>query len=105
MSLGSKIRQIRCRAGLSQKEVAIKSNITVSFLSQVERDITSPSLKSLTNIARAMGIKVSYLVSEDGTAPKRIELVKKDTNERIVLQEGDDIYIHLTVWYYFFLIM
>lgn len=96
MSLGSRIRQIRCRAGLSQKEIAQKSGITVSFLSQVERGIASPSIKSLRNIARAIGIRVSYLLSEDTAESKRIELVKKDTNERIVLQEGDDIYFHLT---------
>ncbi len=94
MGLGNRIRQIRCRAGLSQKEVAKKSGITVSFLSQVERGIASPSIKSLKNIAMAMGTSVGYLLGEDVIGSKRIELVKKYTREKIALENGDSIYIH-----------
>jgi transcriptional regulator with XRE-family HTH domain len=96
MSLGSRIRQLRCRAGLSQKEVAKKSDITVSFLSQVERDIATPSLKSLRNIALAIGARVSYLLGEDTATSKKIELVKRNTNERIVLGNGDSIYLKIS---------
>jgi transcriptional regulator with XRE-family HTH domain len=89
MSLGNRIRQTRHRAGLSQKEVARKSGLTISFLSQVERDITTPSLKSLRNIALAIGAKMSYLLDEDTADSKRIELVKKNTKEKIILESGD----------------
>jgi transcriptional regulator with XRE-family HTH domain len=96
MSLGSRIKQLRCRVGLSQKEVAKKSDITVSFLSQVERDIATPSLKSLRNIALTIGARVSYLLGEDTTTSKKIELVKKNTNERLVLGNGDSIYLKIS---------
>ena len=96
MSLGDRIRQTRCRAGLSQKEVAKKSGITVSFLSQVERGIASPSIKSLKNIALAIGTNISHLLDEHLAVPKRIELVKKDTNEKIMLESGDSIYFYLS---------
>ena len=94
MNLGNKIRQTRLRAGLSQKEVAKKSGITISFLSQVERDIAAPSLKSLRNIAQAIGTRVSYLLDEDTISSKRIELVKKNTKEKIILESGDSIYLY-----------
>jgi transcriptional regulator with XRE-family HTH domain len=81
---------------LSQKEVAKKSDITVSFLSQVERDIATPSLKSLRNIALTIGARVSYLLGEDTTTSKKIELVKKNTNERLVLGNGDSIYLKIS---------
>lgn len=52
-----------------------------------------PSLKSLRNIALAIGARVSYLLGEETTDSKKIELVKKNTNERIVLEDGDSILV------------
>ena len=95
MSLGNRIRRTRCLAGLSLKEVAQRSGITVSFLSQVERDITLPSLKSLKNIALAVGTKVNYLLGEDAADSKRIELVNKNTKEKIILESGDTFDLHI----------
>jgi transcriptional regulator with XRE-family HTH domain len=62
----------------------------------VERNIALPSLKSLKNIAFALGTNVSYLLDEHIAAPKRIELVKKDTKEKIILESGDSIYFYLS---------
>jgi mannose-6-phosphate isomerase-like protein (cupin superfamily) len=42
------------------------SGLSVPFLSQVERDLAMPSLISLTSIARALGVDMSYFV---GTPP------------------------------------
>ena len=95
MNLGNRIRQIRCRAGLSQKEVAKKSGISVSFLSQVERDITTPSLKSLRNIALAVDTKVSHLLGEEIADSKKIELIKKNTKEKLILESGESIDLYI----------
>ncbi|MFH1338397.1 MAG: helix-turn-helix transcriptional regulator [Candidatus Omnitrophota bacterium] len=95
MTLGDRIRQIRCRAGLSQKEIAQKSGITISFLSQVERNIAIPSLKSLKNIAFAIDTSISYLLGEDAMISKRIELINKNTKEKIIIENGDNIYLNL----------
>jgi transcriptional regulator with XRE-family HTH domain len=94
MSLGSRIRQVRSLSGLSQKDVASKSGITVSFLSQVERDITLPSLKSLINIARALDIKINQLFEEEAISTKRIEIFSKNSKEKIVLEDGGSISFH-----------
>ena len=94
INLGGIIKQLRCRSGLSQKEVARRSGITISFISQVERGIAIPSLKSLRNIALAINTKVSYLLAEDKPNFKKIEVIKKDSNERIILQNGDNISVN-----------
>ena len=50
-SLGERLRIRRKELKLSMKEVAISSGLSIGFISQVERGLTSPSLTSLTSIS------------------------------------------------------
>jgi len=95
MTLGERIRKARLQAGLSQREIARKSGITVSFLSQVEKNKSTPSLKSLQSIAQALDMKVNLLLGEDSHGYKRIQIVRKGTNEKIILENGESISLHL----------
>lgn len=52
--LGSKLRQRRKALGLTLEAVAKQAGVTTGFISQVERNITSPSLASLTAMADAL---------------------------------------------------
>ena len=65
--LGSTIRRLREERNLSLKEVAMRSDLTPSFLSQVERNLTSPSVASLrkSELARR-GIRVEERIEEYG---------------------------------------
>ncbi|NMB12297.1 MAG: helix-turn-helix transcriptional regulator, partial [Firmicutes bacterium] len=58
MSLGSQIRTTRNEKGLTLAEVAEATGLTASLLSQVERDITSPSVSTLKKIGDALGVPV-----------------------------------------------
>ena len=91
MTLGERIKKTRLQEGLSQREIAGKSGITISFLSQVEKDKAAPSLKSLRNIAQALGIKVARLFDEDASIFKRIKIIKKGTDEKIILEDGESV--------------
>lgn len=64
--LGEKIRQRRTELGLSLQEVAQRTGLTPSFLSQVERDQTEPSITSLRKIAEALGVPIFYFLIDDG---------------------------------------
>ena len=44
MEIGSKIKRLRVRLGLTQEELAARTELTKGFISQLERDITSPSV-------------------------------------------------------------
>lgn len=57
--LGSAIRVIRKNLKLSLKEVAEKTDLTISHLSQIERNLASPSLVTLEKIALALGYSIS----------------------------------------------
>lgn len=55
MDIGNKIKELRISVGLTQQELADRSELTKGFISQVERDLTSPSVESLLDILEALG--------------------------------------------------
>ncbi len=54
LRVGARIRGLRRSRGLTQEELAHRSNLTKGFISQLERDLTSPSLESLLEILEAL---------------------------------------------------
>ena len=56
MVLGSIIRQVRVHKGMKQIELAKKAEISNTYLSDIENERTSPSLKTLSRIANALEI-------------------------------------------------
>jgi transcriptional regulator with XRE-family HTH domain len=68
-NLGAKIKEIRMRRELSQKDLADKTNVTPSFISQLESNQISPSLRSFMQICRVLDINPSYILDEERTAP------------------------------------
>ena len=55
MDLGRKIKQLRLANDLTLEELANRSELSKGFLSQVERNLTSPSVASLDDILEALG--------------------------------------------------
>lgn len=64
-TLGSKIRQLRRRSSLTIAELSARADLTISTLSQIERDIASPSISSLRRIADALGVPAFYFLIEE----------------------------------------
>ena len=61
LTLGAKLRNLRRERGLTMREVAALSELTESFISQVERDSVNPSVASLLRIAGALGVHIADL--------------------------------------------
>ena len=67
--LGERLRERRQALGLTLKQVADDASLSVGFISQIERGITTPSLSSLVNVSRVLGQHVSSFLSlPPGTA-------------------------------------
>ena len=58
--IGKKINALRKAKGLTLQEVSDGSGLSAAFLSQVEREKSSPSVASLASIARALDVNPSY---------------------------------------------
>ena len=61
MDIGAKIKRIRLSNQLTLEELANRSELTKGFLSQLERDLTSPSVATLENLLEALGTNLKRL--------------------------------------------
>jgi len=64
MQIGVKIKQLRQQRGLTQEELAARTELTKGFISQLERDLTSPSIATLMDILEALGSDVGTFFTE-----------------------------------------
>ncbi len=64
--IGATLRSVRRQRELTLRQVAEEAGVTESFLSQVERDIASPSIATLRRIAVALGTSIGVLLDDVG---------------------------------------
>ena len=64
-TLGKRLRELRTRHGLSQRELAKRAQVTNSTISQVEQDAVSPSVSSLNKILEVFPISLSDFFSDE----------------------------------------
>ncbi len=76
MKIGERIRNLRQSSNLTQEELAERANLTKGFISQIERDLTSISLDSLTQILEALDENISDFFRE--TSQEKIVYREKD---------------------------
>lgn len=62
-NLGNKIKILRLENDLTQEELADRCELTKGFISQLERDLTSPSISTLSNILEVLGTDLSDFFS------------------------------------------
>lgn len=90
LQLGTRIRALRQARHLTLRDVAERAGVTESFLSQVERDVTSPSIATVQRIARALDLSIAQLFTEDAD-PGRV--VRREARRKVVypgLQSVDE---------------
>ncbi|MGL5541009.1 MAG: helix-turn-helix domain-containing protein [Erysipelotrichaceae bacterium] len=76
MEIGKAIKQLRIQNNLTLEELASRCELTKGFLSQVERDLTSPSISTLNDILEALGTSLA-------------NFFKEEKNEKSVFTEDD----------------
>jgi transcriptional regulator with XRE-family HTH domain/quercetin dioxygenase-like cupin family protein len=105
-SLGTRLKERRQQYGLSLRELARRTDLTASFLSQVERGKTSVSLDSLRRIAEALEVPMLYFLTDSEAAirqppdPKDDQLetnvyspvVRADARPRLILPISGVVY-------------
>lgn len=64
--LGTRIKAVRTKLGLSQKELAEKTGVTPSSISQIEKNLIYPSIPALFRLAESLSVEVTSLL--DGMA-------------------------------------
>jgi transcriptional regulator with XRE-family HTH domain len=59
--VGQRIRELRRTHGFSLETVAARTDLSIGFLSQIERGLSSPSLRVLATIADTLGVGIAAL--------------------------------------------
>lgn len=76
MNIGAKIRDLRIAKNLTQEELADRAELSKGFISQVERNLTSPSIATLEDILQCLG-----------TSPG--EFFREEEDNRVVFHRDD----------------
>jgi len=87
-ALGKNIKYFRFRRQFSQADLAEKANISITFLSNIERGNNFPQAKTLCNIAQALEIEVWELFKGKEVSKEQssiIDQISKDFVKQVNL--------------------
>jgi transcriptional regulator with XRE-family HTH domain len=84
--IGDRLRDLRKARGMTLRELGSATGLSPTLLSQIERGVTDPSLKSLRSIAEAFGQPVAALF-DDGAVPP-VHISRAGQRSRIVSPQG-----------------
>lgn len=90
--IGKRIKEQRQSQGLSIRELSRRIDLSVSFLSQVERGLVSISINSLRKIAEALDVSILYFLDD------RVDynpVIREGKRQRISLPGYSDIYCEI----------
>ena len=76
IDIGSKLKDLRVQKGLTQEELADRAELTKGFISQLERNLTSPSIATLMDILQCLGTSIG-------------EFFNEETEEQVVFSRND----------------
>lgn len=65
MDLGEKLKELRVLKGLTQEELADRAELSKGFISQLERNLTSPSIATLMDILQCLGTTIGEFFREE----------------------------------------
>lgn len=66
MDLGNKLKELRNKKGLTQEELADRCELSKGFISQLENDLTSPSIATLMDILQCLGTSLQEFFRDAG---------------------------------------
>lgn len=61
--IGSRLKQARIKAGLTQQELAEQTNLSVAFISRIERGSSHINLKRLSEFCTILNVSEGYILS------------------------------------------
>lgn len=91
MEIGEKIKSLRIEKQLTQEELANRCELSKGFISQVERDLTSPSIATLRDLLDVLGTNLTEFFSEQNQ--EKVVFTKEDTSET-----SDDNHKYNLIW-------
>ncbi|MBZ7924878.1 cupin domain-containing protein [Ensifer adhaerens] len=85
-TVGSRLRQIRIQRKMTVKEVANLAGVSVGMISQIERDISSPSIRILERLRTAMDIPLMALLETSDQPGVSQNSIIRRKSDRLVME-------------------
>lgn len=100
-NIGKRIHELRINSGLSQEKLALRANITTTYLGLLERNLKNPTVKVIEQICNQLNISlseffsdsVSFVQEEDSLSLQIVAQINDRTREekQIILQVIKDV--------------
>lgn len=90
--IGSMLRQRRKALGMTLKDLAAKSGLSSPFISQAERNQTTPSIVSLTKLADALDVDLKYFME----VPHDKSIVHRADDLRVIELDSPVTYFNMS---------
>ena len=91
--IGAKLRSLRRARGMTLKELAALTESSIGHLSQLERDMASPSVRMLYVISRALGVTISgFFDNGEALLEENPYVLRRVQRRHIGFLEGIDDY-------------
>ena len=92
--VGKKVKELRTKNNLTLKDLSIKSGMSIGFLSQLERGLTTIAIDTLSNLGEVLGVDLSYFLSSPKQNKKPI--LRSYEKEVFQINSNQFIYYNLT---------
>lgn len=80
MDIGHRMKELRIQYGLTQQELADRSELSKGFISQLERNLTSPSIGTLLDIIQCLGTTPAEFFTDE--EPEQLVFKQEDCFEK-----------------------
>jgi len=87
MNIGRRIRNLRLKKGLTQEELGERTDLTKGYISQIERDLSSPSIETFFNILEVLGCPPREFFDE-GKREQKVVYTDEDLTEFVDEERG-----------------
>jgi transcriptional regulator with XRE-family HTH domain len=90
LTVGRRLRLLRQKRGRSLQELASDTGLSIGLISQIERGLSSPSVKNLVALGEALGVGVAWFFDETALVddPDAF-VVRRDARRLLAMGEGE----------------
>ena len=100
LSMGDRIREARKKNGLTQEQLSERLEVSVEFVSKIERGLNMPSMQIFIKLVEILNVSADYLLRDSVSTGKLLgdnaigrKIEKLTPKQRIALEALIDTYI------------
>jgi len=89
--VGARVRELRRARRLTLAKLAAETGLSIGYISQIERDLASPSVAALSSLANALDVTIGWFLDSGGGGDPSGEgavVVRREARRRLSFKSG-----------------